>query len=475
MNIQQSLTKQRTRLNFPFIGIFLLFVLVSLFNLPILATLWRHGFDDGTYSHAFLIPFISVYLYYELAQNGKLQFREKFSIIPTTLFLLSCYLLFVTSSAQISIGYWVALLAVLMTSVTMLYRFNWYIIFPAAFLIFIFPFWGVLVPLLQNISVVAVTYMMSFTGVPTYVEAEIITIPAGVFEIAGGCSGLRYMIVSLAISSLFIFLNIRDTKKAALFLSLTIIGALLTNWIRITALILIGEYTNMESSLMEDHNTFGWYLYVPFMVLLFYWGNKLSHSALPEPKQVNFSETPSSNKLVIFTLVIVTVASSTTVRSHFFNNTNENVLPTESSAEYSPNVFYYSSVINMILPTGNTDISYSIYFFNGEDLDGKPSYYGNNLIPEGWSIQKQLRENNWLIYHISKRDNKALVFVKYEMSNETSTQIGQFKIKRVIKALTGNNKSKLHWAFTRCIVNCTTAGISAATQLSLTNLKENKS
>jgi len=459
----------------PFLGILLLFTVVSLLNIPVLITLWKHGFDDGTYSHAFLIPFISLYLYFLLAETGKLEFRKELGITPTVLLVISCYLLFVTTNAQISVGYWGALLAVFITSVTMLYRFNWYIVFPAAFLIFIFPFWGILVPILQNISVVAVTYMMSFTGVPTYVEAEIITIPAGVFEIAGGCSGLRYMIVSLAIGSLFIFLNIRDTKKAVLFLSLTILGALLTNWIRITALILIGEYTNMESSLMDDHNTFGWYLYVPFMILLFYWGNKLSHSALPEPKQVKFSDKTSSNKLAIFTLIIVTIASSTTVRSPLFNNTNLNVLPIESSAEYSPAVFSYSSVINMIIPTENTDISYSIYSFNGEDLDGKPSYYENNLIPEGWSIQKQLRENNWLIYHISKRDKKALVFVKYEISNETSTRIGQFKIKRIVKALTGNNKTKLHWGFTRCKLDCTTAKTSATTQLSLTNFEEKKS
>ena len=175
----------------PFIGIILLFSVICALKIPILITLWRHGFDDGTYSHAFLIPFISLYLYYELAQSGKLQFREKLSIVPTLLLILSCFLLFVTSNAQISIGYWGALLAVFITSVTMLYRFNWYIVFPAAFLVFIFPFWGILVPLLQSISVSAVIYMMSFTGVPTFVEAEIITIPAGVFEISGGCSGLR--------------------------------------------------------------------------------------------------------------------------------------------------------------------------------------------------------------------------------------------------------------------------------------------
>jgi exosortase A len=460
---------EQPKINAPFVGILILFATICALNIPILITLWRHGFDDGTYSHAFIIPFISLYLYYELAQSGKLRFREKFAVLPTILLLLSCYLLFITTNAQISVGYWGALLAVFITSVTMLYRFNWYIVFPAAFLIFIFPFWGVLVPLLQNISIAAVTYMMSFTGVPTYVEAEFVTIPAGVFEIADGCSGLRYMIVSLAIGSLFIFLNIRDTKRAALFLSLTILGALLTNWIRITALILIGEYSNMESSLMEDHNTFGWYLYVPFMILLFYWGNTLSGSLLPEPNKVKNFDRSNPNKLALFFLIIMTLASSSTLRLSIPQDVNINKVKIEKD---TPEVFYYSSQIN--ISSGNTEITYSIYSFNGEDLDGKPSYYNNNVIPKGWSVQKEFIENNWGIYQISKHNNKALVFVKYEISNETSTQVRQFKVNRIKKALTGNNATKLHWAFARCKSNCTKAETEAMIKLSLDNFKQKK-
>ncbi|AOW77055.1 hypothetical protein A3Q34_09420 [Colwellia sp. PAMC 20917] len=460
------------KINAPFVGILILFATICALNIPVLVTLWRHGFDDGTYSHAFLIPFISLYLYYELAQSGKLQFREKFAVLPSILLLLSCYLLFITTNAQISVGYWGALLAVFITSVTMLYRFNWYIVFPAAFLIFIFPFWGVLVPLLQNLSIAAVTYMMSFTGVPTYVEAEFVTIPAGIFEIADGCSGLRYMIVSLAIGSLFIFLNIRDTKRAALFLSLTILGALLTNWIRITALILIGEYTNMESSLMEDHNTFGWYLYVPFMILLFYWGNKLSDSLLPD--KVKTFETSNPNKLVLFFLIIMTLASSSTLGLSIIQNTNIKQITSDNKKENTPDVYSYSSVVNMNIPVKSTDIAYTIYTFNGEDLDGKPSYYNNNLIPEGWSIQQEFVENNWLIYQISKHNNQALVFVKYEISNETSTQVRQFKVNRIKNALTGNNDTKLHWAFALCKSDCTKAETEAIIQFLLDNFKVKK-
>jgi exosortase A len=438
----------------PFLGVILLFAIISLLNIPVLITLWRHGFDDGTYSHAFLIPFISLYLYYELAQSGKLQFREKLSTIPTTLLILSCYLLFVTSNAQISIGYWSALLAVFITSVTMLYRFNWSIVFPAAFLVFIFPFWGVLVPILQSISVAAVTYMMSFTGIPTYVEAEMITIPAGVFEIADGCSGLRYMIVSLAIGSLFIFLNIRDTKRAVLFFSMTIFGALLTNWIRITALILIGDYTNMESSLMEDHNTFGWYLYIPFMILLFVWGNKLSEANAIHHKEneVDINEI-SPNKTVIICFIALIITSSTALNAFLSSGINIDTTTGNNNNIIKPNITYYSSEKNTSIPN-HPDINYSIYTFNGADLDGKPTFYANSLIPEGWNLKAQKEVNNWLVYSIYRGNKEALVFVKYEIAEQTSTNTAKFKLKRLLNALTGINNTKLHWALSYCEENC---------------------
>jgi exosortase A len=440
-------------INKPFLCILIVFTAICALNIPVLLTLWRHGFDDGTYSHAYLIPFISLYLYYQLSRNGTLQFKETWSVVPTILLLLSCGLLFITSNAQISVGYWGALLAVFITSITMLFRFNYYIVFPAAFLIFIFPFWGVLIPLLQNVSTAAVTYLMKFTGVPTYVEGNLITIPAGVFEIAGGCSGLRYMIVSLAIGSLFVFLNIRDTKRAILFLLMTITGALLTNWIRITALILIGEYTNMESSLMEDHNTFGWYLYVPFMIFLFWWGNKLSDIDLiaSTSNTTKIENRPSYRSMAV--LVLMLGLSSTTFSTmHIPASATEN-LTSDAAFEIQPKIHSYSFVTHNISSNDNT-IKLT-YVFNGEALDGKPSYYENNLIPSGWKSIRQENRQNQKIHSIFKENKSALILVSYEINKQQFSSLTAFKIARLTLAIKNINQTKLHWSFIPCKqLNC---------------------
>lgn len=447
------INKQPISLNHPLLGILVLFTLVALFNVPVLETLWRHGFDDGTYSHAFLIPFITLYLYYQLALVGQLNYRKKLSILPATFFVFSAVLLFITANAQISLGYWFSTLLLLISTITLLYKFNWNLIFPSVFLVFIIPFWGVFIPFLQDLSVAAVTYIMSFTGIPTYVEERYISIPAGVFEIAGGCSGLRYVIVSLTISSLYIFLYIKKLKQAAFFLLVAIVGALIANWIRITALILIGEYTNMESSLMQDHNTFGWYIYIPFMFLLFKWGNKLSDSDLIGDKPLMTPEVSSGlNMKILFTVVVGLALSSSSLKMINVEVTQQESEQTKDMPQ--PKVYFFTAKEKIPLLTKNIKSIYQIYHFSGSDLDGKPSYYQNKLIPNGWRMTRQEQQNKWQIYYISKGNKQAVVTVKYEIDNFSTSKIKTFKLKRLSKALFNINTTKLHWLFIECQQSC---------------------
>ena len=435
----------------PFVSIILLFLALILFNLPVIETLQRHSFDDGTYSHAFLIPFISLYLFFELTRSGKITFRENLSFLPVILVILSGIFLFITSNAQISLGYWLATLLLATASFIVMFNFSWIIIFPIAFLAFVFPFWGLLVPLLQNLSVIAVSFIMSFTGIPTFVDAQFITIPAGVFEIADGCSGLRYFIVSIAISSLFIFLYIKNIKRSILFFVVAILGALITNWIRITALIMIGEYTNMESDLMADHNAFGWYIYIPFMVLLFKWGNTLIDNDIFESTEI-VSTNNKPNVAVTIIVLMVIMLSSTTIKSFIKNTNNIHLKNTEQLTKISPNVNYYSNVESNVLENNNT--KYQIFNFNGSDLDGKPSYYDNNMLPEKHYLLESEIRDDWNIYFSQSLTKKSVILFKYELDSKTYTSLRTFKIARLKKALMNKNETKLHWVYLNCELDC---------------------
>lgn len=442
----------------PLIGFGLIFVLFSLFNIPVLATIWENSFDDGTYSHAYLIPIISMYLYYQLAKTGQLSYRNKLAVLPLTMLCCSAVIFFIMVSAQINLGYWAATLAILLSSVLLIYRANWQVFFPTLFLAFLMPGWGLLTAGLQKISISAVSFLMSYTGIPTFVEGNLVTIPAGVFEIADGCSGLRYLIVSLAISSLFSFLYIKNTRKALMFFSAAILGALITNWIRITALILIGEYTNMESDLMTDHNMFGWYLYIPFMFLLFMWGNKLAdNDQLSVQDNVDNNSTlpqntfPATANIIIFSLVVV--ISSTLLKSLLLPNIKTNI-EISKTTEIQPLIAKFTHVEESILQLSTFKLHYLKYFFSGKLDNGKPTDFGNNFIPHGWrEINKEIA-GDWQYITIAQRNKTALIRVSFEIDKQKFASSGAFKRQRILAGLMGGNKTYLHWQFIACLKNC---------------------
>ena len=444
---------RKIKYNSPIIGIMILILLFMLLNLPVITTLWRHSFDDGTYSHAYLIPFITLYLYYQLQNDKLLVYRAHFSVFGFLLFFSSCYGLFITASAQISVGYWLTSLGIIISAIIMLYQYHWRVIFPAAFLILIIPMWGPLAVILQSMSVNAVNFMMSFTGIPTYVEGNFVFIPAGVFEIAGGCSGLRYFIVSITISSLFVFLHMKNIRNITLFIAVAIMGALITNWIRITLLIVIGQYTNMTSDLMVDHNNFGWYIFIPFMVILFVFGNHLTEDLTPSILKLKQKINLSTILLVLIGLLI----SSTTISNNLISDQHlisKSLEKYHKQRELKPFVQYYTHVSDNVLTIEDTHILMKTYNFSGYDLDAKPTFYNNKIAPDSWKINNSYQYKQWNIVTVEQKAQKSLIATTLQINTQLFANKEMFKIARIKVGISGKKATKLHWISIPCKTNC---------------------
>ena len=174
----------------------------ALINAPVMLTLWRHGFDDGTYSHSYLIPFIFVYLLVVLARRGELHPRQSVYLPAVLAFIICAVGFYFALTAQLSLLYWIFSLLLLASACWIVVHYTLGLAYAIGFLLFMYPMWGALQYVLQHLSVFAVMNLMNLTGIPTYVEETSVMIPEGTFVIAGGCSGLRYFIVSLAIGSM---------------------------------------------------------------------------------------------------------------------------------------------------------------------------------------------------------------------------------------------------------------------------------
>lgn len=133
-------------------------------------------------------------------------------------------------------------------------------------LVFALQAWGSLNGILLWLASEIVGSAVSQLSIPALIDGNSITLPFGIMLIADGCSGLRYFVVAIALGWM-LSMNL-NYKLPAMLLTLTVAVALalIMNWIRIFILILVGYYSEMQSSLVHEHELFGWVLFGAIML-----------------------------------------------------------------------------------------------------------------------------------------------------------------------------------------------------------------
>jgi exosortase A len=137
---------------------------------------------------------------------------------------------------------------------------------PLAFLYFAIPVWDVLIDPLQDVTTLVVSNALALIGVPAFIEGHLVHLPAGVFEIAEGCSGLHFFVVALALAACFGLAYLSRPASRLKVLAAFGLMALMANWLRVLTLIVVGHVTEMQHSLMHDHYLFGWLVFVVLML-----------------------------------------------------------------------------------------------------------------------------------------------------------------------------------------------------------------
>jgi exosortase A len=158
--------------------------------------------------------------------------------------------------------------------------------FAMLYLNFALPVWELLNPLLQSLTTFVNLGLAQIVGIPVAMEGNFIHIPAGSFEIAGGCSGLHFLIVALAIAALQGEIDGDDLRSRAVLLGIAAALALITNWLRVFVIIVAGHLTDMQHFLVKvDHYYFGWFLFVFALGFYLYVSSRVPRGAPAAPSK----------------------------------------------------------------------------------------------------------------------------------------------------------------------------------------------
>jgi exosortase len=285
--MDSSHTNQPTKhaYNWPLFAQFMvLFTLMGVLFQASIAPLFARWIKwDQDLSHG--IPTLVAFLFL-IARSQTLPYRKDArwlgALLIASLLLLSlCWLLFVIANITILAN--ITLLACILTLVAASYSLTSarFLVPLLGILVFTIPLFGETNNLLVAMSAYAVGGLVKLVGMTALIDGQSIFIPSGHIYIADGCSGLRYFTIAIFLGYTLSILNNYRLKQAILALLIAASLGLFTNWLRIFALVIIGDVTEMKSSLMHDHEFFGWILFSCVMFPAIYFAPIKPHQPIP--------------------------------------------------------------------------------------------------------------------------------------------------------------------------------------------------
>jgi EpsI family protein len=146
-----------------------------------------------------------------------------------------------------------------------------------AYLYFAIPIWNLLVEPMRRLTVHIVTAWTRAAGLPAFIEGNLIHVPTGTFEVEGGCAGLRYALVAVALAIFSCLLLRRRLMPSVLFTLFALAVALVGNWLRVFITVAAGLAPEGRIAMFvhNNHTLMGWLLFAVLMIPVFYLDRRL--------------------------------------------------------------------------------------------------------------------------------------------------------------------------------------------------------
>lgn len=233
-------------------------------------TWWR----SETFAHGFIILPISLYLVW---RRRSLLLNLVPRVMPVSLILLLILSLLWLTARLAEVLLIQQLAVVTMLPVLVLLIFGWDVfralLFPLLYLYFMVPFGEFLIPRLQDITAYIAVRALQLSGIPVFWEGWYFAIPTGSFEVAEACSGIRYLIASLSLGTLYSYLIYTKTWKRIVFIILSVIVPLVANGLRAYVIVIIAHLSDFRLATGIDHIVYGWLFFGIVITLLFWIGS----------------------------------------------------------------------------------------------------------------------------------------------------------------------------------------------------------
>lgn len=166
--------------------------------------------------------------------------------------------------------------AILMIPATVAAVLGWRIAagaaFPLAYLLLAVPFGEVFITPLIDFTARFTVAALQLSGIPVFRDHNHLSLPSGSWDVVEACSGLRYVMASLALGALFSYLTYRSTWRRLAFIAISLVLPVIANGLRAYMIVLIGHLSDLRLAAGIDHLIYGWLFFGLVSLLLFWCG-----------------------------------------------------------------------------------------------------------------------------------------------------------------------------------------------------------
>jgi exosortase A len=229
-----------------------------------LVDVWK---SSETFGHGFFILPIVLFLFYRLHER---LFALEPQCAPRALILVVGFGLswMIGDLTNIMIAKQFAFVALWQTLFLLI--FGWRIfraaLFPLGYLYFAVPFGISIIPTLQDVTAQIVVHLLRLTGIPVFNDGYQIDIPSGSFLIAEACSGVRYLMVCIALGLLTANIFFRSWRRRLLFVGLAALVPIVANGVRAYGIVMIAHLSHYTIAVDVDHVIYG-FIFLGFVLL----------------------------------------------------------------------------------------------------------------------------------------------------------------------------------------------------------------
>ena len=142
-------------------------------------------------------------------------------------------------------------------------------LFPVCYMAFLIPFGDEIVPPLQTITAKLTILLVQISGIPAHIDGVFIDTPAGLFEVAEACSGVKFLIAMIAFGTLAANVCFRSWPRRIAFMVVCVVVPVLANGVRAWGTIYVAQIKGADYAGGFDHIVYGWFFFAAVIAAIF--------------------------------------------------------------------------------------------------------------------------------------------------------------------------------------------------------------